>query len=62
MSDLEQSTLMKNTMQHIFGLPKGDVKLKLDLTIYIKPINKTLTKLLDDKTVKIQKFHIKNIL
>ena len=62
MSDLEQSTLMKNTMQHIFCLLMGDVKRKLNLTIYITPINKTLTKLLDDQTVKIENFHIKNIL
>ena len=51
MSDLEQSTLMKNTMQHIFCLPMGDVKRKLNLPIYITPINKALTKLLDDQTV-----------
>ena len=49
-------------MQHIFCLPMGDVKRKLNLPIYITPINKALTKLLDDQTVMIKKIHIKNIL
>ena len=40
----------------------GDVKRKLNLSIYITPINKALTKLLDYQTIKIEKFHIKNIL